>query len=259
MKNQTNERDSFRFTKCRKRSKNPLMFPDIRYLRIEVRRMKKMMFIFAVALASIAGSKSVHAEFALAADPADLTFNGAGMHTVDFLITHNGVGQTTLSGYTIRFGSPADASQGLLPAGVTAVSATEGLVLPGTLGSTKLFDFNSSTNTVGASSFAGDATVPNGGTETLFSLDLNLGSDPSYTFGVDFQNAQRGGLFASQVGSEFFNPNSATTDFSFTLTNTLAAVPEPSSILTAATLGFAGVFYRRRRSKLGKIEKRVTT
>ncbi len=38
----------------------------------------------------------------------------------------------------------------------------------------------------------------------------------------------------------------------------ITAVPEPTSILTAATLGFAGLFHRRRRAKVSKSKKLIS-
>jgi PEP-CTERM motif len=206
--------------------------------------MKK--FLYAVLIASgVFASGVAEAGFALTPESTDLNFNGAGAHVVDFLVVHNGSGASTLSGYTLRFGSPSNANLGVLPSGVTATGATQGLPIP-----SSLFSYDTPTNTAAAAGLGfGDADVGTGGTATLFSLNLNLGSAASYTIGVDFQNAQRGGLFATQIGNEFFNPDSPTTDFTFTLTN-VSAVPEPTSILTAVSLGMAGMFYRRRRVKL---------
>jgi hypothetical protein len=173
--------------------------------------------------------------------PEDLQFSGPGAHQVDVRVQHDGTGASTLSGYTIRFGTAANASLGVLPAGVTAISATESLPVS----SNGLFSLNASTTTVAASSLIGDQNIGVGGIATLFTLNLNLGAGPTYTIGVDFQNAQRGGLFATQIGSEFFPTNSPTTDFSFTLT----AVPEPSTcVMLIGTAGVVG-FIRRRRKR----------
>ncbi len=198
-----------------------------------------MMFLVFTARASIAG-------FALSIDPADLNFNGAGNYNVDLQIAYANPGANTISGYTIRLGSPADASQGVVPAGTTINSATEGLIVA----SPGLFNFNNLTNTVAASNLGipGNTVVP-GTATTLFSLNVALGNASSYTFGVDLQNAQRDGLFATQIAEEFYNPNNTMTDFTFTLTN-VSAVPEPTSILTAASLGLGGMFYRRKRRPL---------
>jgi len=183
---------------------------------------------------------SANAGFQLFIPAADLQFNGPGAHQVNVRVTHDGVGPSSLSGYTMRFGSPANAFLGVLPIGVTATSATE--ILP-VSSQPALFSLDPLTNTVAASSLAGDQDIGSGGSANLFRLNLNVGTASSYTIGVDFQNAQRGGLFATEIGNEFFPANSPTTDLTFTIT----AVPEPTSFwLTAATIGIASVFSRRR-------------
>ena len=203
--------------------------------------MQKLSFAIALSIACIAAD-SVRANFILSVDPATLQFNGAGTKGVGIRARHDGTGPSTLSGYTIRFGSTANASQGVLPAGVTATGATIGLALP----ATQLFSFDPLTNTVAGSSLGGDADVGNNGTATLFTLNLNLGAASSYTIGVDFQNAQRGGLFSTNIGNEFVATNSPTTDFTFTLTNA-AAIPEPTSLaLLVGSIGIASLSRRRR-------------
>ena len=195
--------------------------------------MKKLVWVLAL-VGFIENQTS--AAFLITVDPADLQFNGAGNHIVDFLITHNGSGASTLSGYTIRFGSPANASLGVMPTGVTATGATQVLNVSGAGG---LFNYNTATNTLAVSNLTINgpfADVGNGGNAILFSLNLVLGSASSYTIGVDFQNAQRGGLLATEIGNEFFNPNSPTTDFSFTL----QSVPEPSSLLLVVSISAMG-------------------
>ncbi len=191
----------------------------------------------------VATSESSMAGLILSANPATLNFNGAGPHIVELMIRHDGVGLNTLSGYTVRFGSVANASLGVLPTGVTATSATESLLVS----SNGLFSLNTATNTVSASSLVGNTTIPTTNT-ALFRLSVNVGNAATYDIGVDFQNAQRGGLFATDISGEFFNPNSPTTDFSFTLTN-VTAVPEPSSLLLLSATIAAGAFYSRRRKQ----------
>ncbi len=204
---------------------------------------KDLVVSIAVAVSCVLASGVAHANFLLSVDPADLQFNGAGAHSVDLRVTHSAPGASTISGYTIRFGSAANANLGVLPAGVTATSATIGLPLPATV----LFNLNMATNTVAGSSLGGDADVGNLATATLFTLNLNLGNATSYVIGVDFQNAQRGGLFATDISNEF-DPNSPTTDFTFTLQNTVA-VPEPSSLsLLVGAIGIAAWNRRRRQS-----------
>jgi hypothetical protein len=201
--------------------------------------MQKSIFSLALILSAVFCGVS-QAGFLVFADPNDLLFNGPGAHAVDIQVRHDGTGLSTLSGYTIRFGSSANASLGVLPAGVSATSAVIGLALP----ATQLFGLDTSTNSVAGSSLGGDANVGVGGTATLFTLNLNLGGAPTYTIGVDVQNAQRGGLFASEIASEF-NAASPTTDFSFSLA--LAAIPEPTSLsLLIGSMGIA-VLSRRRR------------
>ncbi len=203
--------------------------------------------VWALTLVWIIGTQA-SAAFLITADPADLQFNGAGNHIVDFLITHNGVGASSLSGYTIRFGSPANASLGVMPAGVTATGASQVLNVSGAGG---LFNYNTATNTVAVSNLTIGgpfADIGNGGNAVLFSLNLVLGSASSYTIGVDFQNAQRGGLLATEIGNEFFNPNSPTTDFSFTL----QSVPEPSSLLLVVSMSALGCRRLFRKSPASK-------
>jgi len=163
----------------------------------------------------------VRGDFVLSVDPDTLAFNGPGLHSVNMMITHDGFGFSTLSGYTIRFGSPEDASLGELPMGVRAVAAVNGLVQG------ELFDLNLTTNTVAASSlFAGNFEVGDSQTKRLFTLSFELGDAPSYVIGVDFQSAQRGLLGAEDISHEFGATNSPTTDFTFQLNN-LSAIPEP--------------------------------
>ncbi len=208
-------------------------------------------FIWGLLLV-LAHSNVSSAAFALFVDPADLQFNGPGNHSIDFVISHNGVGASSLSGYTIRLGQPANANLGVLPSGVSVTAATQRLNVSGS----GLFSYNQTNNTVAASNLAASgpfADIGNGGSANLFTLDLVLGAASSYTVGVDFQNAQRGGLFATDISAEFFNPNSPTTDFSFTL----QAVPEPSSI-TMCVLGLSlgsGRIIRRLRSGFCKQAK----
>jgi len=182
----------------------------------------------------------VESAFMIGINPSSLTFAGPGAHSVGVTITHFGGGFSTLSGYTIRFGLPSDASSGVLPLGVTANSATEVLVLP----APALFSLDPATNTVAGSSLAGDFDIGVNGTATLFNLNLNLGNAASYTIGVDFQNAERGGLLAADISSEFTGQTSPTTDFTFTLT----AVPEPNSVLLfGAAIGIYGALRCRNR------------
>lgn len=207
--------------------------------------MKPLYCLAVLTIVFVCANNPVQAAFVLGPKSADLQFNGAGTHSVDFVITHNGVGASTLSGYTMRFGSTANASLGVLPSGVSATGATERLNVSGGLNG--LFNYNTLTNSLSASNFsvAGPfADLGSGGSATLFTLALNLGSASSYTIGVDFQNAQRGGLLGTEIGNEFFDPNSPTTDFSFTL---IQAVPEPTSLIMAATLLILGIIHNRRK------------
>jgi hypothetical protein len=188
-------------------------------------------------------SGEARAAFVLSIEPSSLEFNVPGLHSIDMMITHDGLGFSTLSGYIIRFGSPDDASLGELPLGVTAVSAVNGLVQG------ELFNLNPTTNTVAASSlFAGNFDVGISQTARLFTLNLDLGDSPSYLIGVDFQSAQRGILGAEDISSEFFNPNSSTTDFTFQLTN-VSAVPEPGSGILLASLSLSWLALRRKRNR----------
>ncbi len=201
--------------------------------------MRKLTSSIALTIVAIVSSVS-NAGFIVFADPTDLTFNGSGAHAVDIRVRHDGTGLSTLSGYTIRFGSPANASAGVLPTGVTATSATIGLDLP----APQLFSLDPATNTVAGTSLGGNADVGNGATATLFTLNLNLGNASSYQIGVDIQNAQRGGLLSTEISSEF-NASSTTTDFSFTLA--VAAIPEPTSLsLLIGSIGIAALGRRRR-------------
>lgn len=190
------------------------------------------------------------AGFVLSVDPGTLQFDGPGTHTIGVLVTHDGSGATDLSGYTIRFGTPANASVGTEPLGVDFISATEVLDVSGG----GLFSFNDVTNTVAASNlaFGPFSDVGLDGTATLFTLDMMLGAESSYEIGVDFQNAQRGGLFATQIGNEFFSPNSPTTDFAFVLTNNVSAIPEPSSIALLGLLSCGAAARLRNRSRRAK-------
>lgn len=210
-----------------------------------MKQMKPLYCAVVLTMIFVCVNNPVHSAFVLGPKSADLQFNGAGNHSVDFILTHNGVGASTLSGYTIRFGSTANASLGVLPSGVSATGATERLNVSGGLNG--LFNYNTLTNSLSASNFsvAGPfADLGSGGSATLFTLALTLGSASSYTIGVDFQNAQRGGLLGPEIGNEFFSPNSPTTDFSFTL---LQAVPEPSAMILIAALTAIGAFRNRRK------------
>ncbi len=206
--------------------------------------MKKLGFVLALVVASSLVGPSAKAAFVLSVDPADLTFAGPGTHEVDVLIRWDGVGNAGVSGYTIRFGNPANASLGEDPTGVSFDTATERTMISSNL----LFNLNPATNSVAATSFVGDTAIPTTA-QPLFSLGLTLGNAASYAIGVDFQNAQRGGLFAQDISSEFFNPNNPQTDFTFTLTQAVA-VPEPSSMLALVGMMGCGAFraYRRRNS-----------
>jgi hypothetical protein len=211
--------------------------------------MKKLLAVVPLFLFVFA-TKLSFAGFALTVDPADLNFNGPGNYNVDFQIAYVPSGLNTLSGYTIRFGSPANASLGVLPAGVSVNSASE--VLPVSSGGA-LFNYNNLANSLAASNLGIPGNTAISATPTtLFTLNFALGNDASYNVGVDLDNAQRGGLFAEQIATEFFNPNNLT-DLSFTLNN-LSAVPEPTSILTAASLGLGGMFYRRKRRKVANVK-----
>jgi hypothetical protein len=203
--------------------------------------MQKLSSSVALVASALLGtalfSTASHAGFIVFVDDADLIFDGPGPHAVPVRIRHNGTGPSTLSGYTIKFGSPANASLGVLPAGVTFDSATIGLDLL----APRLFNLDSASNSVAGTSLSGDADVGIGGTQTLFTLNMTLGAASSYEIGVDVQNAQRGGLLSTEIASEF-NASSPTTDFSFTL-----AIPEPTSLsLLIGSMGVA-VLSRRRR------------
>lgn len=202
--------------------------------------MQKLAFSFALIVSALLGSVS-YAGFLVFADPADLQITGPGPRAVDIQIRHNGSGLSTLSGYTIRFGSPANASLGVLPAGVTASSATAVLAFP-----SQLFNFSTDTNSVAHSGLGladpVNVDIGNNGVATLFTMNFNLAGSGPYTIGVDVQNAQRGGLLATEIASEF-NASSPTTDFSFTL----SAIPEPTSLsLLVGSMGFAMLSRRRR-------------
>ena len=205
--------------------------------------MKKLLAMFCVLAIGLASANQANAAFVLSIDPATLTFNGAGVHTINMQITHIAdSGPSTISGYTMRFGSLADASQGVMPTGVVSLSATN------TLGVGELFSLDPTTNQVAAATFFGaDTDIGNGQTQTLFSMDLQLDDLPSYVIGVDFRDANRGTVLTFvDASAEFFDPNSPTTDFSFTLTNSVTAIPEPGSFLALACLGAGGAWYRRR-------------
>lgn len=203
--------------------------------------MAKLLFSSATLLVTLLFTGFANAGFVTFIPLSDLQFNGPGAHQVNVRITHDGIGPSTLSGYTIRFGSPANASLGVLPPGVIATSAVE--LLP-VSSQPALFSLDSLTNTVAATSLVGNQDIGSGGSANLFRLNLDVGTASSYTIGVDFQNAQRGGLIATQIRSEFFPADSPTTDFTFTIT----AIPEPTSFaLIAVALGTASVFGRRRR------------
>jgi len=201
--------------------------------------MKFFAFLAAVSLTIITFPTKVDAAFVLSIDPADLTFNGPGNHAIDIRIQFVDDGNpNTLSGYTMRFGSSANASSSILPNGVVFISATEGLPVSGGQ------FFSLTANSVAAANFTlpGNTIIPLTPT-TLFTINATLGNAASYALGIDFQNAQRGGLLGTEVGGEFFNPNSPTTDLAFTLT----AVPEPSSFVIIACFTGIGVYRILRR------------
>ncbi len=203
-----------------------------------------LVFFLSVALHQLLFCQESEAAFTLSIDPATLTFNGAGAHTVNVLITHDGTGESTFSGMSLKFGEVANASLGVLPVGATINGATRGSVFVG-----ESFDFDVENNRVSMVTIAAaNSDVGVSQTATLFSLQFTLADLPSFNIGVDFVGAQRNPALSGliEIGDEFFNPNSDTTDFQFTLTNSVA-VPEPSSFLALAGLSVAGLYYRRRK------------
>jgi len=211
----------------------------------------KFAILFALVtfftLGQVSFCQIAQADFILSIDPATLTFNGKGNHTVNVLITHDGTGFSTFSGMTLRFGEVADASLGVLPTGAKINSATKGAVFIG-----ELFDLDPDNNEISMSTFfAANSDVGASQTVSLFTMEFNLKNKQSYDIGVDFRAAQRGNISSgiAEIGDEFFNPNSPTTDFQFTLTNAVA-VPEPGSFLVLAAMGVGGAYYRNRKAIL---------
>jgi len=90
--------------------------------------------------------------------------------------------------------------------------------------------------------FTSPQTVPN----------LAPGVFGTFTFNVNGLNPGFYGIVLSDAFTD--GPNVVTTNGGFTITG-VSGVPEPTSILTASSLGLGGVFFRRRRAKVSKSKK----
>lgn len=192
-----------------------------------MRLTKRFLPLLCVAL--FAGT--ARSEFTLSVDPDDLTVAAPGAHQIEVLIRHGGSEPNTLSGYTFRLNP--------LPDGIAVTGADDTLgVAEG-----QLFNFNPTTNEVAASnlSIGGPfGVVPEDGQAVLTTLDFEFGDFGTFEIPFDFRNAQRGGLFAEDITSEF------NTLDSFTVT----VVPEPGALLAlGAVAGVVAFRIRSRRSR----------
>jgi hypothetical protein len=196
------------------------------------------MLCLAFVLAFVFADNHSQGGFVLSLDSADLEFSGVGPVVVPVLITHDGIGPSTLSGYSFQFEATDSDGNAALAADDIVTNAVEGLPIGAGLGS---FQFVNAANTVQSSDFDDfdGVDLTDGGTGTLFSLELTVGSAAEYVVQVDFQNGQRGltainGEFSFGAGFDTANatPGGVGLDTTFTLTN-VVAVPEPT------TFGFA--------------------
>lgn len=172
-----------------------------------------------------------YAGFVLSVNPDDLTFSGPGAHSVDVVVTHDGSGLSTFSGYSIRFGP--------VPSGASLDGAVEVLVFDD-------FTFDAPTKDVSGLNLLTDADLGVSGSATLFTLQYTLGGDASYVMPFDFLGAIRGDFSSSvDISSEFTAPTS------FTLM-TSTAVPEPGSFAALSLVaGLIGYRHRRKRQLAG--------
>jgi hypothetical protein len=151
--------------------------------------------------------------------------------------------------------APGDASIIALLSTVTIDSGT-----PGLGGFTGPISFASNFNAANVNPFSSGVVDPLDSRIAYLSLDFTSpqaiptgspGVFGTFSFNVDGLNPGFYGILLSDAASD--GPNVVTNSGGFTITGT--AVPEPTSILTAASLGMGGVFFRRRRVKVSKSKK----
>lgn len=194
------------------------------------------------------------AAFIISADTGDLRFNGPSTISVDFILTHDGVGPSTFSNFTFRFGEVGDSNSGGDPAGLSFVGATlnENIGLAGyPLGGAFVNfvfapDNNQVTmvNTAPTAAFA-NADLGPGGSDVLFTLDIEVdGTQTSYEFEGFVFEAFRGGLDASftEISDDWSFPGGLRTG-----TILVTAIPEPGSMLALGGLAAIGALRMRRR------------
>ena len=165
--------------------------------------------------------------------PADLVVNATGgmvNQSVDMLISHDGVGSNLFSVYEIELNPAA------------RVSIAEG---PITI-SDFTFDLGHEVLSSAPWSILGANSVANhsvtfGGTDLLARLNLIIDTSPGVPNSIDLLptlvNATRGGLFGTDIRSEFtISPASLS----------ISAVPEPSSLSLVALMMLTAHGFRKR-------------
>lgn len=159
---------------------------------------------------------------------------------------------------TLALGEQADALEFNAIAGIGDTIA--GTFVPPTaqvaLNPASPIDITSQPGTAFGSSFlSGGVLVPNSGI-VLANLFLSTVGATSGNYFLSLDSLAANGVFAPGYIGPTALATSAGPSASYTIG--LTAVPEPTSILTAAVLGGVGMFYRRRGSKAKIVKSRGT-
>jgi len=140
-----------------------------------------------VALQQLLFCQESKTSFTASLNPATLTFNGAGAYAVNVLVTHDGTGESTFSGMSIKFGELANALLGVLSDGATINGATRGIAFVG-----EGFVFEAGNNLAWMLAFAAaNSDVGVMQIAIFFSLRFSLAGQLHYDMGLDFIGTQR--------------------------------------------------------------------
>lgn len=192
----------------------------------------------------LAGVQQADAAFVVEFDSSQTTVvsNGSGQtFTIDLLITHNGIGDSTFSGITIDLVDPGSDLTLSNPANADFAYPAGAKLLKSIHQNLYFIEGSSTTN----------FDVTTSATKKLMTIDFTIdASIVSHVFNLDMtlRDAKRGNILGSLTDSDVIVQSGF-----FTVMSNASAVPEPSSLLVFGVLAGASVFRigRKRRKSRG--------